>query len=343
MSQTTFKHPEPKHVKKRIWPVFMPFLGCPSRCVYCSQERQTGTGLRSLNDIYQDIEREIPEFFKTGERDPMELAFFGGTFTALPFEWQMRFIGLAERFKREGFITAVRFSTRPDCIDANRLEKLKEAGLDIVELGIQSFSALTLRRSARNYTPETAIAACRTVKTAGLSLVIQLLPGLPGSQEGEFQRDVAQTVKLGPDAVRLYPCLTVAGTVLERLYRAGKYRPWTLEQTEIELAHGLMQLWPAGIHVIRIGVAHEEGLAESIVAGPFHPALGQAARSRALYLFLGSKLAQYKSGPARLSVPARYSGEFWGHKGNLRELYAGLGLSPENVVFKNTDEFILEF
>jgi len=131
MSSMILKHPEPEQLKTRIWPVFMPFMGCPSRCVYCSQDRQTGTGAKTLTEIYQDIKDSIPAFFSQKERQPMELAFFGGTFTALPFEWQMRFIGLASELKESGYITKIRFSTRPDYIHLKELTELNKAGLDI--------------------------------------------------------------------------------------------------------------------------------------------------------------------------------------------------------------------
>lgn len=337
-----FKHPEPTRSKTRIWPVFMPFAGCKVRCVYCSQERQTGTETKSLNEIYQDIEKNIPLFFSDCSRKPMELAFFGGTFTALPFDWQKRFITLAAQFKQKGWITAVRFSTRPDCIDSTGLLQLKEAGLDLVELGIQSFNTATLRRSARNYTPETAVAACRMVKETGLGLVIQLLPGLPGSDKSDFAHDVHETIKAGPGAVRIYPCLTLKGTILEKLYRAGKYTPWSLEQTEEGLASALLRFWEAGIQVIRMGIAQEEGFEDNIVAGPFHPALGQSARSRALYMYLSSKSVDYDYKRAHLYVPARYSGEFWGHKGRLKKDYLKIGLNSRNVSFHDTDRFLIE-
>ena len=339
MHTTIFKHPEPEHSKTRIWPVFMPFMGCPTKCIYCSQDRQTGAGTKTLNEIYQAIEQDIPTFFAEKKRIPLELAFFGGTFTALPFEWQLRFIQLAKEFKKQGYLTRIRCSTRPDCITAQQLAQLREAGLDMIELGIQSFSAQVLRRSARNYSPETATKSCLAVRKSGLSLGIQLLPGLPGTENGDFQRDISRTIELQPDAVRIYPCLTVKGTGLEKLYRAGKYTPWSLLRTEEELAPALLRLWMHKIHVIRIGVAHEDGFEKSIVAGPVHPALGQKIRSKALYLYVRSRLAMYDSNIDRLIVPQKYSGEMWGHKANLKPLYSKIHISPLNTSFTASSRF----
>ncbi|WP_031484460.1 elongator complex protein 3 [Maridesulfovibrio frigidus] len=341
MSSLIFKHPEPSRPKTRIWPIFMPFMGCPSRCVYCSQEKQTGSTAKALNQIYQNFKDDIPAFFADSNRQPLEVAFFGGTFTALPMEWQVRFVSLAQQFKDEGLITKVRCSTRPDCISYDHLMMLKDSGLDMVELGIQSFSARTLKRSARNYSPETARMACETVKRAGLSLGIQLLPGLPGSTRGNFLRDVSETIELRPDAVRVYPCLTVKGTALEKLFNAGKYHPWSLSRTEEELSFALLRFWNHKIQVIRLGVASEEGFEENIVAGPVHPALGQLIRSKALYLFIRSRLPLIDSKITRVTVPSKYSGEFWGHKGVLKNLYSCVNITPEIVRFSKGRQFEL--
>jgi len=336
MNNLIFKHPEPEQLKTRIWPVFMPFMGCPSRCVYCSQDKQTGTGAKTLNDIYQDIKESLPAFFTENTRSPMEIAFFGGTFTALPFEWQIKFIELGASLREKGYITKIRFSTRPDFIKLDQLLTLKAAGLDMVELGIQSFSKYTLKRSGRNYTPETAISACQTVREAGLSLAIQLLPGLPGSVSGDFQKDVAKTIDLLPDAVRVYPCLVVKGTALEKLYLADRYQPWSVEYAEDQLAMSLLRFWGKKINVIRMGVAPESDMDEVVIAGPTHPALGQSARSKALYLHICTRLAMLGSKPNKINIPQKYSGEFWGHKGSLKEDYHMLGINSENVKFTET-------
>ena len=211
----------------------------------------------------------------------------------------------------------------------------------MVELGIQSFSKRTLKRSARNYSPETAYAACEIVKRAGLSLGIQLLPGLPGSARGDFPRDVSKTIELKPDAVRIYPCLTVKGTALEKLFNAGKYQPWSLPRTEEELSFALLRFWNHKIQVIRLGVASEEGFDENIVAGPVHPALGQLIRSKALYLFIRSRLPLLDPKITRVVIPSKYSGEFWGHKGYLKSLYSRINITPEIVRFSKGRQFEL--
>lgn len=339
-----FAHPEPIRPKSRIWPVFMPFSGCPYRCVYCAQEKQTGHDVTSLGYIYQQLVSELKDYFSGDKFSPLEIAFFGGTFTAIPKEWQLRFLELASSYKRRGLLTRIRCSTRPDCIDPFLLSELKNAGLDMVELGIQSFSDAVLNDSLRQYSQRVAVKACAQVKDSGLALGLQLLPGLPGSVPGDLERDVAVSCEIAPEVVRIYPCLVVHGTVLEKWYQKGEYKPWSVSRAEEEVSFALLRFWNNGIPVIRSGVALESAFRRNIVAGPVHDAFGQKARSKALYLFMRTRIAMgggYK--PLRLLVPQKYCGEFWGHRRSLADLYARLGLTRRNVHFHAGSLFRLFF
>lgn len=133
-----FTHPEPTPHPTRVWPVFLPFAGCPYRCVFCAQDKQTGRDGVELEKILHALEHDLDDALAAG-RGPYELAFYGGTFTALPEPWPQMFLGLAMRYRERGLVTHVRCSTRPDCVDDFSLSMLRAQGLDMVELGIQSF------------------------------------------------------------------------------------------------------------------------------------------------------------------------------------------------------------
>jgi histone acetyltransferase (RNA polymerase elongator complex component) len=262
------------------------------------------------------------------------LAFYGGTFTALPASWPERFLGLAAELRAAGRVSRVRCSTRPDAVTPALLADLRARGLDLVELGVQSFQDAALNASCRGYGGATALAACRMVAEAGLSLGVQLLPGLPGHTLEDFARDieVAASLKpeLKPELVRLYPCLVLEGTALAGLWRAGAFTPWALEATVDALARALLTLWAAGVPTARIGLAEQEGLV--VLAGPRHPALGQMARARALFLHVRGQLAACAPLPApaaTLHVPRRWQGEVLGQRNALAAEYAELGLCVE--------------
>ncbi|MFP5239261.1 MAG: elongator complex protein 3 [Acidobacteriota bacterium] len=332
-----FAHPAPSKARPRILPVFLPLAGCPGRCLFCAQHAQTGMKETSLEKAHDFLERSL----ETARPDaPLEVGFYGGTFTALPPAWMERFLATARQHRERGAVCGVRCSTRPDRAPAGLLRELAEQGLDRVELGVQTFCERALRLAERGHGAEASLSACRAVHEAGLGLSLHLLPGLPGHTPEDFRRDVEQAAALEPEAVRLHPCLVLAGTGLEQLWRAGGYEPWSLERTIAALAPAVLRLWRAGVAVTRIGLAHEPDLEAAVLAGPTHPALGMRVRATALHIFiaelLGGRLAE------RLLAPASASGGFWGHARELAEPYAVLGLERGRVHFEDRDEFQLD-
>lgn len=346
MCAATFFHPEPIRKYTRIHPIFLPFQGCPTRCVFCAQIVQTGTTPRPIIQVLADLDLKLAAAIAK-EEAPRELAFYGGTFTAMPLEQQLACLDLASRYKQLGLVSAVRCSTRPDCISAPLLSRLKTAGLDMVELGVQSFDSGILAASKRGHDGSVAREACRLVSASGLRLGIQLMPGLPAAKNGmgteQFLADMKVTVELAPETLRLYPCLVMAGTELAALWQQGDYIPWSLEQTIPALAEALLMAWGNGIRVIRLGVAPERGLAETILAGPEHPAVGAMARALALCKYIRQRHMQAGVKPLRrLCVPRRFQGEFWGHKSALIPDYAAIGIGRETVLWWDEPFFAME-
>lgn len=338
--QVVFHHPEPEPQTTTVWPVFLPFAGCPYRCVFCAQDKQTGQDEATLNDILRRTERELDEALAAG-RGPYELAFYGGTFTALPPPYPEMFLGLAMRYRERGLVTHVRCSTRPDCVDEFSLAMLRAQGLDMVELGIQSFDDGALRISGRGYTGAAAQKTCVQVKAAGLGLGIQLLPGLPGDRPGVFAEDVRIAASLEPETARLYPCLVIDGTVMADMWRKGEYVPWTLDQATNELADALLSFWQRSVRVIRLGLAPEDGLDKAVLAGPHHPALGQSVRGLALFRIIEHKVRKLGRTPSLLEVPGRYQGELFGHANELQEAYAETGLNKGAIRYVDGSDFRL--
>lgn len=335
-----FRHPEPARPASRIWPVYVTFQGCPGRCVFCAQPLQSGQGPTPLAATLRDMTAGLAAAARAG-RGPYELAFYGGVFTALPAPWPERFLAAAQAFRRDGLVGRVRCSTRPDACPPDRLARLRALGLDLVELGAQTFDDAVLTAAGRGHDAAATRRAARDVRAAGLALGVQLLPGLPGHEPAGLLADAAETAALSPEIVRLHPCLVVDGTRLADRYRRGAYRPWTLETTLDALARALPVLWRAGARVARIGLAPEPGLEAAILAGPRHPCLGARVRARALLGIVAREVAALGGLPQGLDVPRRFAGELFGHAGELRPAYAALGLSRERIRFWNEDVFFL--
>lgn len=202
-----------------------------------------------------------------------------------------------------------------------------------MELGIQSFDDEALALSRRGYSGSGAEAGCRAVAGAGLSLGIQLLPGMPGSTPEVFLADVEKALSLSPACLRFYPCLVPEGTVLARWYREGSYRPWSVEDTVRTLGTALHMAWKARVPVIRLAVAPEPAFDRALIAGPRHPALGALIQAESL--LSAAKEARDALGrePERLVLPRFCQGFLYGDRGALKKRWSMLGLGPERIVF----------
>lgn len=320
----------------RIVPVFLPFAGCPGRCVFCAQDRQTGTPAESgVTAALLQTAAVLDQNAVLSES--VELAFYGGTFTALPSSERRAALALFARYKALGIVTHGRCSTRPDALGMDDglpvLRRLAEAGLDLVELGVQSFDDAALARTRRGYDGRMAVAGCRSVAEAGLSLGIQLLPGMPGVSPEIFLRDVDRALSLRPACLRFYPCLVPEGTGLAELWRAGRYAPWSLEETVEILGEGLRRAWDAGVPVVRLAVAPEAAFDASLLAGPRHPALGSMIQATALLRATRAILDRLGHVPEYLSLPRSCQGYMYGQRGALKRAWSALGLSPEHIRF----------
>ena len=339
MFETTFNMdryllpPELPAPRQTVLPAFIPFAGCPGRCIYCAQTLQTRQPpTEHLAQIKRSLEAVLTGA-EAGGHHQAELAFYGGTFTLLPEAWQEELLGSLTTWRERGVIGPVRCSTRPDAVPDETLRRLKALGLTGIELGVQTFSDAALAKSGRGYTGDAAVAACARVQTHGFTLGVQLLPGLPGMDEAMFQADVEACLEIGPNLARLYPCLVLKDTPLAESWATGEYRPWGLERVVPLLAAALLKFQKARIKVIRMGLPLGDDFEQHILAGPVHPALGDMVRGLALHYWLKEQMNNAPQPANALCVPHAWQGAFWGHKGELKPTYAALGLTPDKITF----------
>ncbi|CAK7020778.1 elongator complex protein 3 [Tissierella carlieri] len=272
--------------KHYIIPIFVPHYGCPHDCVFCNQKKITGL---STNVTPRDVKNIIEEHlvtFKPGST--IEVAFYGGSFTAIDIDIQKELLAIPYQYKIEGKISGIRLSTRPDCIDKIILRNLKDYLVDTIELGVQSLDDSVLFASGRGHTSKDVYKAVDLIKEFGFNLGLQMMVGLPEDTREKTIYTCKEFIKLNPYCVRIYPTLVIKDTYLERQFFNEKYSPVSFEEAVDTCSILLMLFEINSIDVIRIGLQPTENiqLGKDVVSGPFHPAFRQMVESNIFKLLL---------------------------------------------------------
>ena len=252
--------------------VFVPHYGCEHDCRFCDQRTIAGVATPTTPaDVTAACERALETL---SEGVTAQIAFFGGSFTAIPREAMCALLEAAQPFLRTGRFDGIRVSTRPDAVDDEVLTVLKCYGVTAVELGAQSMDDRVLKAVNRGHTASDTVHAASRIKAHGLSLGLQMMTGLPCDTDKGALATARALAALHPDTMRVYPTVVLEGTALAEDFRAGRYQPPTLEET-VTLCATLLTFFEHehGIPVIRLGLHDGEPLKNKVLAGGYHPAL----------------------------------------------------------------------
>ena len=305
--------------RESVIPVFVPHLGCPNDCVFCDQRRISGAASpATAEDVRRAVEAAAAS--PANNWGGRQLAFYGGSFTAIPAWQQEELLGAAQPYLADGTLSSLRLSTRPDAIDGEVLARLRRCGVRTVELGAQSMSDRVLALSGRGHTAEDVARAAKAMKAGGFRLILQMMTGLPGADDESDVQTARDIAALRPDGVRVYPTVIVRGTPLFDLWRAGRYREHTVEDAVRVCARILPVFETAGIPVIRLGLNPTEELSGGQAAGgAYHPALGELVRARIMRSRAEELLAGAEPGArAVLYVEPRLMSQAVGQHGENR-------------------------
>ena len=313
-----------------ILPIFIPHAGCPHQCVFCNQKTISGQKLAAVAAANAQLVRWRSWLQPSAAN---EAAYYGGSFTGLPLELQEELLALTDALLAKGFIGSVRLSTRPDYIDEERLLLLQQHGVRLVELGVQSLDDRVLAAAERGHTAAQVAPAVALLKRFGFHVGLQLMVGMPEQDFASVQETAQKAIALAPDIARIYPLLVIKDTPLAATYARGEFTPLSLEAAVEQSAWLYNELTLAGVNVIRIGLQPDEELCApgNILAGPFHPAMGELVKSRVLRTEVTSQLEKLADcGAVTIYCPARLESKLRGQKScNLRyweACFPGLGL-----------------
>lgn len=243
---------------------------CPGECIYCPEEEGAPKSyltnepavmraVLSEYDPFRQTQMRIKSLGQTGHpTNKIELRVIGATWSYYKEDYRQWFIkrcfdacnkkesaSLREAQKRNESskhrIVCLSIETRPDFINKKEIVKLREYGVTMVELGVQSLSDDVLSFTKRGHQTKETITATKMLKNAGFKVCYQMMMNLPGCTPKE---DIATFQELfenpfyRPDFLKLYPCLILKNAPLYELYQKGDYKPFTdkeLIETIIEI------------------------------------------------------------------------------------------------------------
>ena len=130
-------------------------------------------------------------------------------------------------------IAALSIATRPDCLGDDVLELLEELNRKKpvwIELGLQTIHPETAAYIRRGYPLEVYDEAVRRLQESGIETIAHMILGLPG-ETPEMMRETAQYIgESGVQGIKLHLLHVLAGTDLEKDYRAGLFDVLSLDE-----------------------------------------------------------------------------------------------------------------
>ena len=289
-------------------------MGCPHQCSFCNQKTISGS-VKALTpvEVTETLEKAVSD---NNKPENTEIAFFGGSFTAIPRDYMVSLLEAAKPFIDKGCFSGIRISTRPDAIDDEVLDVLKKYKVQSIELGAQSTDEEVLKQNRRGHTRQDIINASLLIKEKGFSLGLQMMTGLLGDTDEKSLKTCDDIIELKPDTVRIYPTVVLEGTKLGEMYKNGEYSPQNLEDAVNLCGKLLKKFYDNNIKVIRLGLHSGGNVEEGFLSGPYHPAFGELCESQIYLDYAREILNETKSAKdITLYVNPREISKMTGQKG----------------------------
>ena len=238
-----------------IIPVFIPHLGCPNQCAFCNQKAVTGVS----EPDPESIDRVVKDYLGWSKpREKVEVSFFGGSFTAIDRELMMSYIKKGRELLEKGVVHTLRCSTRPDAIDDQVSEILKDNGFETVEIGAQSLSDNLLQKMGRGHSVADVFKAVSMLKKYGIKAGAQFITGYPYETASDAQKTISELSELRPDFIRIYPFVPLPETEIAREIESGKIRQINIETVIGRSADLFIEAMKNKIPVIRVGLPQSD-------------------------------------------------------------------------------------
>jgi len=314
-------------VKRGTVAIFVPNAGCAHRCSFCDQKAITSVkALPTAESIKETLAGVSGEGY--------EIAFFGGSFTAVPRAYMLELLTAAQLFLDGKKFTRIRISTRPDAIDTEVLGILKEYRVGVIELGAQSTDDEVLKANLRGHNARDIFKSAEKIKQSGFELGLQMMTGLYRSDAQKDLKTADDLLAANSDCMRVYPTAVFANTLLEKLWKSGEYDPQTVDEAVEVCVQIFEKALYKNIPIIRMGLHADFAPEANPLAGAFHPAFGELVIGEYFYRNLLKTLEKRPAMRYNVFIArGMHSAAAGQHRKNLLRL-AQLGY---NVIFTEVD------
>jgi uncharacterized protein len=243
---------------------------CPNRdgskgvggCTFCDETGSSSRAQNKKDPITEQLRKNVDIMRKRFRADKFIAYFQSYTNTYSRVERLKRLYD--EALAAHPDIIGLSISTRPDCVDAEKLDLIagyKQPGRYLcVEYGMQTIHDHTLERLNRCETHEDFLQAFALTREREIPMCVHVILGLPGETRADMMETAIALSRLKPEGVKIHLLCAMKHTPLEQQYLRGEWEP--LEQdTYVSLVCDFIEHLDASIAIHRItGNGHRNGL-----------------------------------------------------------------------------------
>ncbi|MDP4211654.1 MAG: radical SAM family heme chaperone HemW [Bacteroidota bacterium] len=224
--------------------IHIPF--CKQACHYCNFHFSTSLAMK--NDFTAALLKEISLRADYLENELVETIYFGGGTPSLLAEGEILEIlqSIREHFKIDA-AAEITLEANPDDIDPPKLACWKNAGINRLSLGVQSFFGEDLLWMNRAHDEKQAVRSVLDAQSAGLdNISIDLIYGLPDMTDERWKKNTTTAVSLGVPHLSCYALTVEPKTALQKKIKLGKMPDIVQEDQARQFLEGIQWLEESG-------------------------------------------------------------------------------------------------
>ena len=232
---------------------------CPNRdgkvahggCIFCSDAGSGEFAGNRRKSITEQIDEQL-EFLKDKVKDKKVIAYFQNftnTYGDVDYLREIYYEAL-----NHPKVLGLAIGTRPDCIEDDTLELLKEINekhFFWIELGLQTIDDKVAKIINRGYPLSTYLETSKKLKDNGIKFVTHMIVGLPTEEREDILNTAKCIVQSGAWGIKIHSLHIIKGTPLERLYNDKKFKVFTLDEY-VDIVVTILKLLPDKMVVHRV-------------------------------------------------------------------------------------------